>query len=192
MNAPIPPSILVAGAGISGLSAAFALLRERPDLDLCVVEPQPRAGGSIWTVREQGYLLDAGPDSFLRTKIEAADLCRELGLGEELISPSAEGRRVLIAHKGQLVPMPAGMALAVPTRIGPMLSSPLLSLSGKLRVLGDLGVPKPTGDKQDETVASFLKRHFGREATENLAGPLLGGIFAGDIDELSILSTFPQ
>jgi oxygen-dependent protoporphyrinogen oxidase len=192
MTASKPPSILVAGAGISGLSAAHALLRARPDVDLCVVEAQPRAGGSIWTVREQGYLLDAGPDSFLRTKTEAADLCRELGLGDDLISPSPEGRRVLIAHKGQLVPMPAGMALAVPTRIGPMVKSPLLSFVGKLRVLGDLAVPKPSGDMQDETVASFLKRHFGREATENLAGPLLGGIFAGDIDELSILSTFPQ
>jgi protoporphyrinogen/coproporphyrinogen III oxidase len=88
--------------------------------------------------------------------------------------------------------MPAGMALAVPTRVGPMLSTPLLSLSGKLRILGDLFVPKPTRDPDDETVASFLTRHFGREATEHLAGPLLGGIFAGDIEELSILSTFPQ
>ncbi len=192
MTSSKPPRILVAGAGISGLSAAHALLRARPGVDLCVVEPQPRVGGSIWTVREQGYLLDAGPDSFLRTKTEAADLCRELGLGDDLISPSPEGRRVLIAHKGQLVPMPAGMALAVPTRIGPMLNSPLLSFVGKLRVLGDLSVPRPSGDMQDETVASFLKRHFGQEATENLAGPLLGGIFAGDIDELSILSTFPQ
>ncbi len=187
-----PPSVLVAGAGISGLSAAYCLWRERPDINLCIIEPQPRAGGSIWTVHEQGYVLDAGPDSFLRTKTEAADLCRELGLGSDLISPSPEGRRVLIAHKGQLVPMPAGMALAVPTRIGPMVNSPLLSFIGKLRILGDLSVQKPSGDMPDETVASFLNRHFGHEATENLAGPLLGGIFAGDIDELSIHSTFPQ
>jgi oxygen-dependent protoporphyrinogen oxidase len=88
--------------------------------------------------------------------------------------------------------MPAGMALAIPTRVGPMVSTPLLSITGKLRILGDLGVPKPSGEMPDETVASFLKRHFGREATENIAGPLLGGIFAGDIDELSIVSTFPQ
>jgi protoporphyrinogen/coproporphyrinogen III oxidase len=186
------PSVLVVGAGISGLTAAHALLRERPDIDLCVVEQQDRVGGNIWTIREQGYLIEAGPDSFLRTKTEAAALCREVGLGDELISPNPAGRRVLIAHRGQLVPMPAGMALAVPTRLGPMVSTPLLSWSGKFRVLGDLAVPKPTGDPRDETVASFLVRHFGHEATENIAGPLLSGIFAGDIEELSILSTFPQ
>ena len=186
------PSVLVAGAGISGLSAAYALLRARPDVNLCVVEPRSRAGGNIWTIREQGYLIDAGPDSFLRTKTEAADLCRELGLGDQLIQPTPEGRQVLIAHEGRLVPMPAGMALAVPTRVGPMVRTPLLSWVGKLRVLGDLSVQRPSGETSDETVANFLKRHFGPEATEHLAGPLLGGIFAGDIEELSILATFPQ
>ncbi len=186
------PSVLVAGAGISGLSACFMLLRERPDLDLCVVESRTRPGGNIQTLRQDGYVIDAGPDSFLRTKPDAARLCREVGLGDDLISPSSEGRRVLIAHRGQLLPMPAGMALAVPTRLGPMLRTPLLSLPGKARILGDLFVSKPSQESRDETVASFLNRHFGQEATEQLAGPLLGGIFAGDIEELSILSTFPQ
>ena len=192
MTQSIRPSVLVAGAGISGLSACHALLGERPDLDLCVVESRERAGGNINTLRQDGYVIDAGPDSFLRTKPEAARLCTELGLGQELIAPSVEGRRVLIAHRGRLTPMPAGMALAVPTRFGPMLSTPLLSLAGKARILGDLFVQKPNHAPRDETVASFLKRHFGSEATEHLAGPLLGGIFAGDIEELSILSTFPQ
>ncbi len=186
------PSVLVAGAGISGLSACYALLRERPDLKLCVVETRTRPGGNIWTLRQDGFVIDAGPDSFLRTKPEAANLCGELGLGDDLIVPSPEGRRVLIAHRGELTPMPAGMALAVPTRMGPLLKTPLLSLPGKARILGDLFVPRPSHASRDETVASFLNRHFGREATEQLAGPLLGGIFAGDIEELSILSTFPQ
>jgi oxygen-dependent protoporphyrinogen oxidase len=192
MKSETRPRILIAGAGISGLTAAHVLLRERPDLDVRIVEARPRAGGNINTIREQGFVVDAGPDSFLRSKPEATALCRELGLGGELIPPSEEGRHVLIAHRGKLVPMPAGMALAVPTRIGPMVSTPLLSLAGKLRILGDLTVPKPHGEPCDETVGSFLKRHFGEQATENIAGPLLGGIFAGDIDELSILSTFPQ
>ena len=186
------PSVLVAGAGISGLSACYTLLHGRTDLDLCVVESRTRPGGNIQTLRHNGYLIDAGPDSFLRTKPDAAQLCRELGLGDDLIVPSAEGRRVLIAHRGQLLPMPAGMALAVPTRVGPMLKTPLLSLPGKARILGDLFISKPNQASRDESVASFLNRHFGREATEQLAGPLLGGIFAGDIEELSIQSTFPQ
>ncbi|HEY5956772.1 MAG TPA: protoporphyrinogen oxidase, partial [Polyangiaceae bacterium] len=192
MTHPNPPSILVAGAGISGLSAAYAILRERPDINLRVVESQNRAGGNIQTFREQGFLIDAGPDSFLRTKVEAVALCRELGLGDDLISPNAEARTALIAHKGKLMPMPAGMALAVPTRVGPMIRTPLLSWAGKLRVLGDLFVPRPSGEQDDETVATFLARHIGKQATENIVGPLLGGIFAGDIDELSIVSTFPQ
>lgn len=192
MTGANPPSILIAGAGISGLATANALLRERPDIKLCIVESRERAGGNINTLHEQGFVIDSGPDSFLRTKTEASTLCRELGLGQDLISPNPEGRRVLLAHKGKLVEMPAGMALAVPTRVGPMLNTTLLSWSGKLRVLGDLGVPKPSGEVPDETVGSFLKRHFGTEATDRIAGPLLGGIFAGDIDELSILSTFPQ
>ncbi len=192
MTSQSPFEILIAGAGISGLTAAHVLLRERPELRVRIIEARPRAGGNIHTIREQGFLIEAGPDSFLRTKTEAAALCRELGLGDQLISPTEQGRRVLIAHRGQLVPMPAGMALAVPTRIGPMLSTPLLTLPGKIRVLGDLAVPRPRGALRDETVGSFLERHFGEEATENIAGPLLGGIFAGDIDELSILSTFPQ
>lgn len=186
------PSILIAGAGISGLAAAHALRRQQPTANVRVVEARTRAGGNINTVRERGFVIDAGPDSFLRTKTEAATLCRELGLGDELISPSEAGRRVLIAHRGKLVQMPAGMALAIPTRVAPMVSTPLLSLTGKLRILGDLAIAKPHGELRDETVASFLKRHFGEQATENIAGPLLGGIFAGDIDELSILSTFPQ
>lgn len=192
MTQTTAPRILVAGAGISGLAVAYSLLRLRPDVTLSIVEPKARAGGNIWTERAEGYVIDAGPDSYLRTKPEAAALCRELGLGSDLIEPSEQGRRVLIAHKGQLVPMPAGMALAVPTRVSPLVSTPLLSFAGKLRVLGDLSVPKPNGEMPDETVASFLKRHFGREATDYLAGPLLGGIFAGDIEELSILATFPQ
>ncbi len=186
------PRVLVAGAGISGLSACLALLKKRPDLDLCLVESRERTGGNIHTLRENGYVIEAGPDSFLRTKPEAPRLCAELGLGPELIAPSEIGRRVLVAHRGRLEPMPGGMALAIPTRVGPMVSTPLLSIPGKLRILGDLLVEKPKIDRGDESVASFLERHFGKEATEYLGGPLLGGIFAGDIDELSILSTFPQ
>ena len=185
-------SVLVAGAGISGLSAALSLLKLRPNLDLHVVESRERSGGNIHTLRESGYVIEAGPDSFLKTKPEAPRLCAELGLGPELIAPSEVGRRVLIAHRGRLEPMPGGMALAIPTRVGPMVGTPLLSIPGKLRILGDLFVKRPAQDRGDESVASFLLRHFGREATEYLGGPLLGGIFAGDIDELSILSTFPQ
>jgi oxygen-dependent protoporphyrinogen oxidase len=183
--------VLVAGAGISGLAAAYHIRNTRPEVEVLLVEPRRRTGGNIETERRDGFLLDGGPDSFLRTKPEAARLCEQLGLGEQLTVPLPTAHRTYVGQKGRLVPLPAGMALAVPTRLGPLVRTPLLGWSGKLRVLLDLFAEQrpPEGD---ETVASFLTRHFGRDVTEQLAGPLLGGIFAGDIEELSIRSTFPQ
>jgi oxygen-dependent protoporphyrinogen oxidase len=213
--------VLVAGAGITGLAAAYQVQKARPDVELVVVEPRARLGGNIETETRDGFLLDGGPDSFLRTKPEGAELCRELGLGDELMPTLPRAHKVFVGQNGKLVPLPAGMALAVPTRIGPLVKTPLISWAAKLRVLGDLFTPPRARTAEpahaldgtvgeavdatpdhashalhasgsDETVAAFLSRHFGREVTYQLAGPLLGGIFAGDIEELSIQSTFPQ
>jgi oxygen-dependent protoporphyrinogen oxidase len=181
---------VVVGAGITGLTAAYELKQRMPELDVRVVESRDRVGGNIVTERHEGFVLDGGPDSFLRTKPEAAELCRELGLESQLISPRSEARRVFFVHRGRLEEMPAGMALAVPTRLGPMLKTPLLSWPAKLRVLGDFF--KGPGSGGDESIHDFIARRFGAQATERLAAPLLGGIYAGDISELSILSTFPQ
>lgn len=183
--------VLVAGGGISGLAAAYHIHSSRPDIDLLLVEPRQRTGGNIETEQRDGFLLDGGPDSFLRTKPEAASLCQQVGLGAQLTTTLPTAHRTYVAQKGKLVPLPAGMALAVPTRIGPLVKTSLVGWSGKLRVLADLFV-EHRAPEGDETVAAFLTRHFGREVTDQLAGPLLGGIFAGDIEELSIRSTFPQ
>lgn len=184
--------VVVIGGGITGLAAAYEVTKSAPSCELVLVESSANLGGNVETCRREGFLIDAGPDSFLRTKPDAARLCEEVGLGAELIAPLPSSHSVTIAHHGKLVPMPAGMVLAVPTRLGPLLETPLLSLRGKLRILGDLFVDKSTVERGDETVSSFLERHFGWEATQHLAGPLLGGIFSGDMDELSIESTFPQ
>ncbi len=182
---------VVIGAGVTGLTAAYAIRRARPEVDVVVLEARPRIGGNIITEHREGFLLDGGPDSFLRTKPQAVELCRELSLEGELISPQESARRVYIVHEGELLQMPAGMALAVPSRFGPLLRTPLLGLAGKLRVLGDL-VVRPPDEQVDESIASFVGRRFGDEVAEKLASPLLGGIYAGDVGELSILSTFPQ
>ncbi len=186
------PRILVAGGGITGLAAAYQVHCLRPDAQLLLAEPRQRLGGNIQTENRDGFLLDGGPDSFLSTKPAAAELCRELGLADQLITPEPGASLVYVAKRGNLVPLPAGMVLAVPTRLGPMLRTPLLPWFAKLRILGDLLVSPDTEHNADETVAAFLLRHFGRTATDDLAGPLLAGIFAGDIDELSIGATFPQ
>lgn len=182
--------VVVVGGGVTGLAAAHALHRARPELNVVLVEERDKLGGNIVTERKDGFLLDGGPDSFLSTKPQGLELCRELGLEPELIRPRSEARKVYMLHDGALEPMPAGLALAIPTRVGPMLKTPLLGPMAKLRILGDLVLPR--GSHEDESIAAFLGRRFGPQAVERLAGPLLGGIYAGDIGELSIRSTFPQ
>jgi protoporphyrinogen/coproporphyrinogen III oxidase len=183
--------VVIVGGGITGLSAAHALVNLRPDVGLTLLEARERVGGNIVTERADGFLLDGGPDSFLRTKPQAAALCKELGLGEDLITTREQARKVYMVHEGALEPMPAGMALAVPTRLGPMLETPLLSFPGKLRMLGDLLLPARRA-QADESIEEFVARRFGREAAISLAAPLLGGIYAGDIGALSVKATFPQ
>ncbi len=183
--------VVVIGGGITGLTAAYDLTRDA-NVEVTLLEAQSRIGGNIATHRQDGFLIDAGPDSFVRTKPEATQLIRELGLGDELVTTAS--RRVFIVQDGRLVLMPAGMALAIPTRIGPMLTTPLLSVEGKLRMLGDLVLPAGFGrtTEREESIAAFVTRRFGAEAAEKIAGPLLGGIYAGDVDHLSIEATFPQ
>jgi oxygen-dependent protoporphyrinogen oxidase len=186
--------VVIVGGGITGLAAAHRLATLRPDLPCVVLESRRRVGGNILTERRDGFVLDAGPDSFLRTKPDALALCDELGLRSELIGVRPEARTVYVAHRGRLERLPAGLALAVPTRIGPMLKTPLLGSLDKLRMLGDLVLPRRRNGfaRGDESIDAFVTRHFGSAAARQLAAPLLGGIYAGDITELSILSTFPQ
>ena len=195
-SGPAAPAtrVVIVGGGITGLAAAHRLATLRPELPFVLLESRRRLGGNIVTERRDGFVLDAGPDSFLRTKPDALALCDELGLRADLITVRPEARTVYVAHEGRLERLPAGLALAVPTRIGPMLKTPLLGSLDKLRLLGDLVLPRRRNGsaQRDESIDAFVTRHFGRSAAQKLAAPLLGGIYAGDIAELSILSTFPQ
>jgi oxygen-dependent protoporphyrinogen oxidase len=186
--------VVVVGGGITGLAAARALTQQRQDLALSLLEARSTLGGNIITEQHEGFLLDGGPDSFLRTKPDAVELIDELGLRGELLTPQA--RNVYVVHRGKLELMPAGLALAVPTRLGPVLRTPVLSLGGKLRVLADLWRPakldEPQAQEQDESIEDFVVRRFGREAAQRLVSPLLGGIYAGEAAALSMRSTFPQ
>lgn len=186
-------SIAVVGGGITGLAAAYYLQKLQPSWRVQLFESKERLGGNIITERHDGFVIDGGPDSFLRTKPQAVSLCRELGLESSLITTRPEARKVYLAHHGKLELMPGGMALAIPTRITPMLKTPILSWLGKLRILGDLLLDsRERGPGDDESIDSFVARRFGREVADKIAGPLLGGIYAGDVGNLSIWSTFPQ
>jgi protoporphyrinogen/coproporphyrinogen III oxidase len=188
----------VLGGGITGLSAAYFLARARragAPIEELLLEARDRVGGSIQTERVEGFLIEGGPDSFLTEKPDAAALCRALGLGDLLLGSNDARRRTYILHHGRLVPLPEGLMLLVPTRVWPMLTTPLLSLRAKLAMAAELFARPPAarnGAVHDESVASFVGRHFGDAMTENIADPLLAGVFGGDSAALSIRSVLPH
>ena len=183
------PHILVTGGGISGLAAALELRDLGADVTL--VEASERFGGILRTERVGDYLIDAGPDSFLSTKPEGVQLVQRLGLQERLINTRSDGGGTFILRKGKLVPLPEGITLLVPTQFSAVATTPLLTPAGKLRLLLDYLIP-PKRAEQDESVGSFVRRRMGRQAFENMAEPLLSGIYAGDAGKLSLQSTFPR
>src|SRR5262249_46366537 len=146
---------------------------------------------NIRTEHEDGFVVDAGPDSFVITKPDALALCRELGIEQELCATEDEARHVFFAHGGGLELMPGGMALAVPTRIGPLLKTPLVSLPGRLRMLLEPFIP-PRRASGDESLDAFLTRRLGAAGARALARPLLRGSYAAGIACLGIDGTFPQ
>lgn len=184
-------NVVIVGGGISGLCLGFRLRREAAAPPFEVFEGGPRFGGNIRTERVDDFLFDAGPDSFLRTRTEGVELCRELGLADELITPKPEGRAVYIAREGRLEPMPEGLSLGVPMSLAALLDCPSLSPLGKGRALLEPLVPKRSAPAE-ESIAAFLRRRLGPEVAERLAAPLLSGVFAGDAERLSMDAAFPQ
>lgn len=185
----MPAHVAVVGAGISGLAAAVEL-RAR-GLDVTVFEASERAGGPIHTEHQDGFIIDAGPDSFLSTKPGGLAFAERLGIADEIVSTRPDGGGTFIVHNSRMEPLPEGITMLVPTQFRQILKSPLLNTAGKTRLLADYFIPARAGDT-DESVAAFMRRRVGKQAFENLAEPLLSGIFAGDAHKLSIQSTFPR
>lgn len=174
--------IIVVGGGISGLSAAY-FLRKR-GLPVVLIEQEPRLGGLLETIDLGGNLIEGGPDSFLAAKPAALELIRELGLSADVIDSNDRQRVTYIARKGRLVPMPDGLVMMAPTKFGPLLKSPLLSWKAKFTAAREF-FRKPSGPRPDRSVAEFVRDHFGEEAVQYLAEPLLTGVFGGDVEKLS-------
>ncbi len=190
-----PGRITVIGAGISGLAAAYELtLRNRNarrPLEIEVLERAPAVGGKIASLRENGVLVEGGPDCFIQEKPWALQLVRELGMENELLNTSPETSGTFVFVNRTLHRLPEGVMMMVPTRPGPFLKSKLFTWPGKLRMAAEVLVPRRRSDG-DETLASFVRRRLGNEALEKLAEPLIAGIHAGDPDNMSLLSTFPR
>jgi protoporphyrinogen/coproporphyrinogen III oxidase len=186
--------IAIVGGGISGLAAAFALEERRRDgelLEYAVYEAGPRFGGVLATEQVDGCLVEAGPDSFLTEKPWAADLCRRLGLEDQLIGSNDRDRKTYILVKGKLTPLPDGLMFMIPTRLAPMLLSTLFSPATKFRMVREWRFA-PRGSRSDESVAALVERHYGAEMVERLADPLLSGVYGGEAAQLSVRAVLPR
>jgi protoporphyrinogen/coproporphyrinogen III oxidase len=188
--APGSPAVEVAilGGGIAGLATAYELSKR--GVSFVVLERAARAGGVIFSEEIDGFTIDGGPDALLIQKPEAITLCRELGLGDRLVSTKTP-RIAYIQRGGRLHALPAASVLGIPTRIGPFVRTSLFSWAGKLRMGAELFIP-PKRDQADESIGAFITRRFGLEAATYLAEPLLAGIHAGDVDRLSMQALFPR
>src|SRR5258708_8781841 len=191
--------IAIIGGGISGLAAAFALEEHRDagsELSYTLYESSPRLGGVLRTEHIDGCIVEAGPDSFITEKPWATDLCRSLGLGDQLIGSNDVDRKTYILTRGRLVELPDGLMFRVPTRILPTGLSPLFSLKTKLRMARELFHPPRAvageKDDHDESVAAFVTRHYGHEMVDRLADPLLSGIYGGEAANLSVRAVLPR
>lgn len=183
--------VAIIGGGMAGLAAAHALHQAGAGKrDWHLFEQHHRVGGKIVTDQVDGFTIEGGPDSFITQKPWGLDLCRELGLNDELIPCNQEAAKVYILVNGKLCALPAGFRLTVPTRIMPFLRSPLFSWRAKLRMMWEPFVP-PARDGSDESISAFITRRLGREAADKIGGPLMAGIYVADPDRLSLLSTFP-
>jgi oxygen-dependent protoporphyrinogen oxidase len=186
--------VAIIGGGIAGLSGAYYLEKARQGgarLDWVLFEKSDRLGGVIQTEPRDGFVLEAGPDSFLTIKPDAARLCTELGLADQLISSNDQDRRTYILVKGRLVPIPHGLEFMVPTRAWPMVTTPLFSFGTKLRMARELfAAPKNEGG--DESVGEFVRRHFGQEMVDRVAEPLLAGVYGGNAEKLSMRAVLPR
>jgi oxygen-dependent protoporphyrinogen oxidase len=207
-----PRRIAIVGAGLAGMAAAHAVAQAEaarmqtqpgsPSLRLTLFEASSRLGGTIETIRRGGFTIECGPDSWVSDKPAMRQLALHLGLGDQLIPSNDALRRNYLVQGRALMPMPDGLRMMVPTRWLPILESPLFSWQARLAYLRE---PKRAAELKnqaaaraegfDESVRAFVERHFGAEATEKIAGPLLAGVFGGDIDKLSagaVLAPFVQ
>lgn len=185
----------VIGGGIAGLTAAYRLIKESQrlgiPLDVKLLEGTDRVGGTVSTQEYDGAIIENGPDSFITTKPAGLELVRELGLGKNLIETNKSFRRAFVAFNKKLRPIPEGFFMLAPSQILPMLESSLFSHHAKAQILMEPFVPvKENND--DESLANFVRRRFGKEVLDRIAQPMMAGVYTADPEKLSLRSTMPQ
>jgi oxygen-dependent protoporphyrinogen oxidase len=190
MNTPRLQDLVVIGGGLAGLAAAEEAVRCGGFGRVTIVEPTGRVGGVIESVRRDGWLVERSADSFLAVRPEGVQLVERLGLGDQLIGIEPRVRRALILHRGRLVPVPRAFRLMAAGEGRSILTTPLLSLAGRLRLLCEPLVPQGRAD--DESLERFAVRRLGREAFERLVQPLVAGIWTADPAKLSMAAACPE
>jgi len=183
------PDTVIIGGGISGLAAAYYLAKG--GATATILESRPRLGGVIETVQVEGCTIEAGPDSFLSAKPAALELIAELGLTDQVIGSNDHLRVTFVRRGGRLIPLPDGLMMMVPTKILPLLTTGLIGWGTKFKMGMELfHAPKPRAE--DQSVSEFIQAHYGAEAVEYLAEPLLSGVYGGNPDHLSVGSVLPR
>ena len=182
------PHVVVIGGGVSGLAAAERLAAG--GARVTVLEASGRLGGIVHTEHEDGFVMERGADSVVAAKPATRALCERLGIVDRLRGPAVRG--ALVARGGRLRRLPAGLSGLMPTRLGPLATSRVLSARGLVRAALEPWQPAAGDGAADESLEAFVTRRMGREAYERLVEPLLTGIYAGDGGRLSVSATFPQ
>ena len=202
MTQPSNKRIAVIGGGISGVTAAWQLAqhdRQFGGLDVTLYEASPRLGGTVETILRDGFVIDCGPDGWVTDKPWARELARELGLHTKLIASNDATRVTYIVRDGQLVPLPGGMRMMVPSSLSDpaldaLADSPLFTPAAIAAYAAEparAAELKASAPAHDESIATFVRRHFGDEVLTKVAAPLLRGVFGGDVATLSVRAVMP-
>jgi len=190
-----PRGVVVVGGGISGLSAAWELTGGMTPLGgapaVTLLEASPQLGGPLQSEDIGGRVVDLGPDGFLGRRREAVELCGEVGIADDLMPIAARGASVWA--RGRLRALPEGHALGIPTRFWPTARSGIVGFRGGLALARDAVLPRPDvrGPIGDRAIGPLVARKLGRRVVDMLVDPLIGGIHAGSVDDMSAAATFP-
>ncbi len=183
--------IAVVGGGISGLAAAHRLVELGGGDEVVLFEERDRLGGVLETIHEDGFQVEQSADNFITTFPWAVDLCKRLGLSDNLVQTNPEFRRTFVIRRGRLHRLPDGFLMMAPSRMWPLATTPILSPLGKARAALEYFLP-PRADDADESMAGFVRRRLGREVFERLVEPLISAVYAADMEKLSLLATMPR
>lgn len=184
--------VAIVGGGVAGLAAAYELARLARDgaaVQGVLFEASTRLGGIVETVREGGFVIECGPDAWVSEKPWARDLAEELGLGDEVMASNDAGRKTYVLIDKRLQAMPDGMRMMVPVDLDALDGSEMFSAEAKQAYRDEVGRAeelRASAPDGDESVAEFVRHHFGDEVLAKIGAPLLSGVFGGDVAKLSV------